>query len=532
VCGGETLEQKLMPHVRKPTFDRRAVLWGAARGAKLLAAGGILSAAPFLRLAAQSRIATPASEPLVSPQEIRSRDGVLQATLTAAAGPVRLGAHPFSGFLYNGAYLPPLLRVQHGDTVRVTFRNALPNKPSNLHYHGMSVSPRGNSDNVFVHVHPGETFQYEVRIPPAGRQGPGLYWYHPHAHGYVDDQILGGMSGALVVDGFERLYPLLRGLPERYLLIKHAQIDGGEVVSINGQINPLIAMRPGEMQFWRIAHIGASLFLKFRIEGMALYVVGTDGHPLSQPRKVSEFFIGPGERIEAIAVGPPPGEYAMRTISFQNEAWRPPEAVRDMALIVSSSPAAPTATVEDEILRQRLEGARWIDEVRAAPIAHRRTLVYSRTPDRQVFMIDGRTVDEDRIDQTVKARRHRGMDDRQYRPAISQLSHPSDAVSRNRDRRHAAKRRQLARHRGGAAGNRPRSRYIESGHPLHRSGDRWAIRLSLPLGQSRGQGHDGRHRGCRIKLAARNRRSETALRSKSPTYCRHHPRRSPARLRP
>jgi hypothetical protein len=40
--------------------------------------------------------------------------------------------------------------------------------------------------------------------------------------------------------------------------------------------------------------------------------------------------------------------------------------------------------------------------VRAAPIAHRRTLVYSRTPDRQVFMIDGRTVDEDRIDQTVK----------------------------------------------------------------------------------------------------------------------------------
>src|ERR1700751_1624134 len=75
----------------------------------------------------------------------------------------------------------------------------------------MSVSPRGNSDNVFVHVHPGKTSQYEVRTPAAGRQGPGLYWYHPHAHGYVDDQILGGMSGALVVDGFERLYPLLKG---------------------------------------------------------------------------------------------------------------------------------------------------------------------------------------------------------------------------------------------------------------------------------------------------------------------------------
>ena len=249
----------------------------------------------------------------------------------------------FSGFLYNGAYLPPLLRVQLGRPVRITFRNALPNKPSNLHYHGMSVSPRGNSDNVFVHVHPGETFQYEVRIPPAGRQGPGLYWYHPHAHGSVDDQILGGMSGALVVDGFERLHPLLRGLPERFLLIKHAQIDGSEVVSINGQINPLIAMRPGEMQFWRIAHIGASLFLKFRIEGMALYVVGTDGHPLSQPRKVSSTSSATASGSRRSRWGPP-GEYAMRTISFQNEAWRPPEAVRDLAVIVSSGAATPAAS--------------------------------------------------------------------------------------------------------------------------------------------------------------------------------------------
>jgi FtsP/CotA-like multicopper oxidase with cupredoxin domain len=134
---------------------------------------------------------------------------------------------------------------------------------------------------------------------------------------------------------------------------------------------------------------------------MALYAIGTDGHPLSQPRKISEFLIGPGERIEAIAVGPPPGEYAMRTISFQNEAWRPPEAVRDLALIVSSGAAAP-GDAGGEILRQRLVGARWIDEVRAAPIARRRTLVYSRTADRQVFMIDGRTIDENRIDQTVQ----------------------------------------------------------------------------------------------------------------------------------
>ena len=54
-----------------------------------------------------------------------------------------------------------------------------------------------------------------------------------------------------------------------------------------------------------------------------------------------------------------------------------------------------------EILRQRVEGEAWIEEVRTAPIARRRVLTYSRTPDRKVFMIDGRIMEEDRVDQVV-----------------------------------------------------------------------------------------------------------------------------------
>ena len=50
-----------------------------------------------------------------------------------------------------------------------------------------------------------------------------MFWYHPHAHGAVNDQILGGMSGGLVVDGSEQLFPFLQGLPERFLLIKHVK---------------------------------------------------------------------------------------------------------------------------------------------------------------------------------------------------------------------------------------------------------------------------------------------------------------------
>ena len=106
-----------------------------------------------------------------------------------------MGDVAFPGFLYNGSYVPPLLRVRLGDVMRIAFENRLPDDPSNLHFHGMSVSPQGNSDNVFVHVHPGQRFDYEVQIPARGRQGPGFFWYHPHAHGFVDKQILGGMSG-------------------------------------------------------------------------------------------------------------------------------------------------------------------------------------------------------------------------------------------------------------------------------------------------------------------------------------------------
>ena len=267
----------------------------------------------------------------------------------------------------------------------------------------MAVSPKGNSDNVFVCVDPGREFEYEVRIPATGRQRPGLFWYHPHAHGVVAKQILDGMSGALVVEGFESLFPIVEGLPERFLLIKHAELpDNNEIISINGQLNPMVQIRPGEMQFWRIANIGATLFIKFLIEGMPLYVVATDDHPRSRPDRMTEFFIGPGQRIDAIAIGPQAGQYAMRIISFQNQAWKKPDPPQQLATIVSDGSGAGRTNAETEVMAQRVASARWVDEVRSTPIARRRTLVYSRTPDRRVFMINGRVMEEDRVDETVK----------------------------------------------------------------------------------------------------------------------------------
>jgi len=406
-----------------------------------LMAAGVAAGATLLR---PPRAAAGAQQPLIQPSEIRSKDGVLKVALSAAPGRVQLGDFAFPGLLYNGAYMPPLLRVRLGDTLRISFRNALPDDPSNLHYHGMSVSPQGKSDNVFVHVHPGGQLDYEVRIPAGGRQGPGLFWYHPHAHGVVEKQILGGMSGGLVVDGSEQLFPMLAGLPERFLLFKHAELGENEIFSINGQVEPLLQIRPGELQFWRIGNIGATEFLKFRIEGMPLYVLATDGHPLSRPRKLTELFLGPGERVDAIAIGPQAGEYAMRTIPFQNEGWKKTRA----------EPAAGDARVCGVGRVERRVG-RAGGERDPAPAPRRRgmdrrsALRPDRPPPHAGILEDGRP--QSFHDLRTRhgggprrpdgaAGRHRGMDRRQHRQPVPQLPYPSDRIPGHRGERHAPER--------------------------------------------------------------------------------------------
>jgi len=81
--------------------------------------------------------------------------------------------------VYNGSYLPPTLRVHPGDVIRLRLVNAL-DETTNLHTHGLAVSPLGSADNAFLHIAPGRTQDYEIRIPAA--HPPGLYWYHRLVH--------------------------------------------------------------------------------------------------------------------------------------------------------------------------------------------------------------------------------------------------------------------------------------------------------------------------------------------------------------
>lgn len=126
---------------------------------------------------------------------------------------VRLRSYNGTDVSPDAPYVAPTIEVNPGETVRVSLHNQLPADPScaqhsddphcfngtNLHTHGLWVSPTGNSDNVLLSIDPGASFQYEYNIP--ADHPAGTFWYHTHRHGSTALQVASGMAGALIVRG-------------------------------------------------------------------------------------------------------------------------------------------------------------------------------------------------------------------------------------------------------------------------------------------------------------------------------------------
>ena len=92
------------------------------------------------------------------------------------------------------------------------------NTSVNMHFHGANISPTCHSDEV-IHtiVNAGQSYTYSLKFP--ADEPPGLYWYHPHIHGFAEAALQGGASGAIIVDGIESVQPAVKGLPSRTLIM-------------------------------------------------------------------------------------------------------------------------------------------------------------------------------------------------------------------------------------------------------------------------------------------------------------------------
>src|SRR5207253_8114653 len=129
------------------------------------------------------------------------------------------------GRVYNDAFVGPTLRVRPGDQFELTLANCL-DEGTNLHFHGMHVTPTEFGDDIFREIDPGQAAGYHLRIPP--NHPAGTYWYHSHLHGRSNSQVFGGLSGLIVVEGLRDLLPPeLRDVPEQTIVLKDLQVRNG-----------------------------------------------------------------------------------------------------------------------------------------------------------------------------------------------------------------------------------------------------------------------------------------------------------------
>jgi suppressor of ftsI len=145
--------------------------------------------------------------PLLEPAVYSSHHGVLDVTLVASRRRVTIAGRRVLADVYNGSFVAPTLIVSPGDLLQIKLVDHL-HEPTNLHFHGLEVSPSGDADNIFVSVNPSHAFQYSFRLP---RSAPtGTFWYHSHemvpmsaVRRYPDtgseEQVFDGLSGLVEV---------------------------------------------------------------------------------------------------------------------------------------------------------------------------------------------------------------------------------------------------------------------------------------------------------------------------------------------
>jgi FtsP/CotA-like multicopper oxidase with cupredoxin domain len=271
------------------------------------------------------------------------------------------GVFSFNTRAYNGDFCGPLLRVRAGQTLRILLRNQLtaddaatmhtdarmntlhaPNT-TNLHTHGMHVSPEGVADDIFRAVDGGTEFQYEYDVP--ADHPPGMAWYHPHLHGSSAFQVMGGAAGVLLVDeavGATTTTSLVvRDMPETVVMFQHVMLDDplneghafavisstiGDTLPmqlamttdastdaaardatgrrvymlVNGQLKPTIEIAVNTWHRVRAVNAAAVTFVDWAIDGggCEMYVLAHDGVLRATPALITHALFAPGNRMD------------------------------------------------------------------------------------------------------------------------------------------------------------------------------------------------------------------------------------------
>jgi FtsP/CotA-like multicopper oxidase with cupredoxin domain len=336
--------------------------------------------------------------------QIRSVGGVLETTLVAAPLRSTIGGVAFDGAAYNGVYGGPVLRLHAGDLLLIHLVNHMTGSmagPINLHFHGLRVAPTGRGDNMHIEVPPGAHFDYVIRIPRS--HPPGLFWYHDHALAAAEQHVTAGLSGALIIDGFERQFTGLHDTPQNLMVLKDWSapdcIDPAlkaalhcRVVSINGAADWAGAMRPNGTALWRLSNQGANLTLHLAVPGLELRVIGRDGTPATDGAVSDRVDIMPASRVDVLVRAPHSGTYSLAAIGVPTGRGGSFSVQRILGTVtVRGAPAHPMPALAFPAMA----------DLRGAGVQARRRIVFGENKDATVYTINGRTFDPLRIDLKV-----------------------------------------------------------------------------------------------------------------------------------
>lgn len=304
------------------------------------------------------------------PQSFRSRSSyarrnpvqtgsVRQVTLTASPGDVELGdGRRYTKWLYNGQFPGPEIRVQQGDRLQIKVVNNLP-EGTTIHWHGIPVpNPMDGVPGLTQEpIPPGGTFDYEFVADPAGS-----YMYHSH----VGLQLDHGLIAPLIVEerqphvAYDREYSVvlddfLSGEPQplgatggmrgpmgpmRGRGMMGGRVPPYEALLINGRLpsDPRsFPVRSGERVRFRFHNPSGATTYRVAIGGHQMQVTHADGRPV-QPLAVDSFYIGMGERYDAIVECKNPGRWPIVAATVEGNS-PPARALLDYSDAAQSLPS-------------------------------------------------------------------------------------------------------------------------------------------------------------------------------------------------
>ncbi len=400
----------------KPITRRSALTLGGI-GTALIAAGGVGL------LTTTSGIGSPGVTPsgesaLRQPKLLRSRNGALSLDLRVEQLPVLIGNTSVQAMTYGGSLPGPTLIVSPGDVLSIKLDNRL-SAPTNLHTHGLHVSPEGHSDNALRRIDAGTSGQYQYAIP--SDHPPGVFWYHPHHHGMTADQVFGGLYGAIIVEDSAAI----EVAQERILIVSDMTFDAagqisspspmdkmngreGSTLLLNGQVGATLAAHPGDRERWRIVNACTSRYLDLRLDGQRLQLLGNDSGRLAEPRSVQQLLLAPGNRADVL-VTMTQGTSSLRTVTVDRGSSRgmgstSASSPSDIATLTVAgaatgpAPAVPTQRVPRDLRAANADGTRTL--TLAMPMGGMGGMGGSASGG---FTIDGHSFDPSRIDQHVTA---------------------------------------------------------------------------------------------------------------------------------